>query len=260
MKTLHSFYTSSSIPHRCISESLQRLSPEELEIIPVNIYGRLFDFTARQKPKNVFMSICDYSQEVHDWINDHQSDINIFLLMDKSLGESNAELWNFICASKVKVIANSNLVDTIPPQFLSYENKYDSSVFYDRKMERNDKIAIMSNGDDKEKEKTEPLLYPNDTLKINIFNNPKWESPQNLGLLDPLQLSIVLNTFKCFLDFSSNLQLEAQACGITSIDINGDLKQAIVDNKVLPQVDKLDKRTYDYFTEHEILPYIRNNI
>ena len=259
MKTLHTFYTAQSIPHRCISQSLYNKTSEDLEIQTVSVFGRLFDYTERTKPKNVFLSICDYSQEVHDWINEYQHDINIFLLLDKALGENNADLWTFFCQSKVKVIANTTLVQNIPPHFLTYDNKYDSSTFQNREQTRNDRIAVMSSGQDEDRAKINELLYPNTKLKINIFNDANWPSDQNLGMLDPVQLNDVLNTYNKFIDLSSNLMLEAQACGITPIDISGDIKQAIEDNKVLAPVTKLENRTYDYFTEHEVLPYIRKN-
>ena len=60
MKTLHIFYTAQSIPHRCISQSLYNAGAEDMEIQTVNVFGRLFDFTERAKPKNVFFSICDF--------------------------------------------------------------------------------------------------------------------------------------------------------------------------------------------------------
>jgi hypothetical protein len=260
MKTLHIFYTAQSIPHRCISQSLYNAGAEDIEIQTVNVFGRLFDFTERAKPKNVFFSICDYSQEVHDWINDHQQDINIFLLLDKTLGEKNTDLWTFLCQSQVKVIANTNLIQDIPSQFLTYDNKYDSSTFNNREQSRNERIAVMSSGQDEDRVQINELLYPKTKLKINIFNDINWASDQNLGMLDPVQLNDVLNTYSKFIDLSSNLTLEAQACGINCIDTSsGDIKQAIEDNKTLAPITKLENRTYDYFTKHEVLPYIRKN-
>lgn len=259
MKTLHTLHTAQSIPHRCITQSLYNLGGDDLEVQTVNVYGRIFDFTERTKPKNVFLSICDYSQEVHDWINEYQNDINIFLLLDKALGENNQDLWTFFCQSQIKVIANTTLIQNIPPHFLTYDNKYDSTVFRNREQNRNDRVAVMSNGQDEDRAKINELLYPKTKLKINIFNDAKWVSDQNLGMLDPAQLSDVLNTYDKFIDLSANLTLEAQACGINSIDPSGDIKQAIEENKTLGSVTKLENRTYDYFTEHEVLPYIRKN-
>ena len=260
MKTLHIFYTAQSIPHRCISQSLYNVEDKDLEIQTVNVFGRLFDFAERTKPKNVFLSICDYSQEVHDWINEYQQDINIFLLLDKTLGEKNTDLWTFLCQSQVKVIANTNLAQGIPAQFLSYDNKYDSSTFNNREQSRNNRIAVMSSGQDEDRIQINELLYPKTKLKINIFNDHNWVSDQNLGMLDPVQLSNVLNTYEKFIDLSCNLTLEAQACGIDCIDVSsGNIKQALEDNKTLAPVAKLENRTYDYFTRHEVLPYIRKN-
>ena len=258
-KTLYSFFTQQSIPHRCIQHHLSRLSDDEFEVQTVQVYGRLFDFTARTNPKNVFMSITDYTQEVHDWVNDYASKVNIFLLMDKSLSEKNQELWQFLCQSPIKIIANTNVVKNIPPAYLTYENKYDDTVFTNQNKERNDKIAVMSNGNDEDKKRVTDLLYPNTKLKLIVFNDAAWETPQNLGMLDPVQLNKVLNTYDSFVDLTDNLHLEAQACGIKNIDISGDLKESIENAKVVADIPKLDKRTYSYFTEHEVLPYMRKN-
>ena len=106
---MHTFYTAQSIPHRCISQSLYNKRGEDLEIQTVNVFGRLFDFTERTKPKNVFLL---YAITLKKFMIGSmvQHDINIFLLLDKSLGENNADLWTFFCQSKVKVIANTTLM------------------------------------------------------------------------------------------------------------------------------------------------------
>ena len=104
----------------------------------------------------------------------------------------------------------------------------------------------MSSGQDEDRAKINALLYPNTKLKINIFNDANWPSDQNLGMLDPIQLNDVLNTYNKFIDLSSQPTLEAQACGISPADISGDIKQAIEDN-ILAPVAKLENRTYDYF-------------
>ena len=116
MKTLYTFYTAQSIPHRCISQSLYNKTSEDLEIQTVSVFGRLFDYTERTNPKNVFLCLYGLSQEVHDWINEYQHD-KIFSVLDKSLSENNAELWTFFCQSPIKVIANTTMVKNIPPHF-----------------------------------------------------------------------------------------------------------------------------------------------
>lgn len=259
MRTLHTFYSHKSIPHRCISNCLNQHHSEDFQCIPVAVYGRLFDFTKRNRPSSVFLSLSDYSQEVHDWVEDYQNSVNIFLLLDKKIGTDNSDLWSYLCASNIKMIINSHFTPDAPSNHLSYDSRYDSACFSNKGQDRNDKIAVMSDSVQSNKDIINELLYPNTKLKINIFNDVDWETPQNVGMLDPVQLNEVLNHYSVFVDLTSSMQLEAQACGIPYIDTSGDLKQDITDNKFKSEIDKLDKRTWAYFTEHEVLPYIRNN-
>lgn len=261
MKKIASAFSNRSIPHRCMTMAIQKNSPEDMQFQVVNAQGRLFDYYAREKPDGLFMSILDYTQEVHDFIGEYQDACKIYLLMDKDLGKDNDDLWGFLCQSMVKVIVNTSVVrrDT-PSSFLTYDNKYDETCFINTNQKRNDKIAIMSNGEPEciDRLKKE-ILYPATKLKVNVFNDVSLHSSQNLGMLDPRSLNAVMNEYGSFLDLTDSLALESQACGIKYLDHTGDWKESIEKQKTMPEITHLDKRTFTYFTEHEIIPYIRKN-
>lgn len=263
MKKFATAFSQKSVPHRCVSVALQNtLQDENTSLEVVNVYGRLFDYYARYKPDAILMSILDYSQEVHDFITEHQTDCKIFLLFDKDLGPENDELWNYLTNSQVKLIVNTKVVKRqVPPIYLTYDNKYDNTCFANLSQERNGKIALMSDGKTETIEKSiTPVLYPNTKHKINVFNDTSIHSHQNLGMLDPRSLNIVLNEYSYFIDLTDDLTLEAQACGIKNLDLSDGIEKAIESGKATPEVPLLDKRTFEYFTKHEVVPYIRKNI
>ena len=263
MKTFATAFSNKSIPHRCVSIALQNHLPDDkTKFEVVNVYGRLFDYYARHKPDALFMSILDYTQEVHDFINEHQTDCKIFMMFDKDLGPENDQLWDFLTASQLKLIVNTKIVKRqVPPVFLTHDNKYDDTCFKNTESERNGKIALMSNGDPEVNEKKIiPVLYPNTKHKINVFNDSSIVHSQNLGMLEPRSLNTVLNEYSYFIDLTDDLALEAQACGIKNLDVSEGIQQAIESEKVTPEIPLLDKRTFEYFTQHEVVPYIRKNI
>ena len=261
MKKFASVFSHRSIPHRCITTSIQNNNLEDMQFQVVNAHGRLFDYYAREKPDGLFMSILDYTQEIHDFITEHQDSCKIYILMDKDLGKDNDDLWGFLSQSMVKLIVNSNVVRRdIPSNFLTYENKYDDTCFKNTNQKRNSKTAIMSNGEPESLDRLkQEILYPVTKLKVNVFNDVSLHSPQNLGMLDPRSLNMVMNEYSCFLDLTDSLALEAQSCGIKYLDSTENWKEAIEQEKTKPEVTQLDKRTFSYFTQYEIIPYIRKN-
>lgn len=261
MKKIASVFSNRSIPHRCMTMAIQRNNIEDMQFQVVNAQGRLFDYYAREKPDGLFMSILDYTQEVHDFIGEYQDSCKIYILMDKDLGKDNDDLWGFLSQSMAKLIVNTSVVRRdIPSSFLTYDNKYDETCFKNTNQKRNGKTAIMSNGEPECLERLkQEILYPVTKLKTNVFNDASLHNPQNLGMLDPRSLNIVLNEYSSFLDLTDSLALESQACGIKYLDSTGNWKESIEQEKTIPEITHLDKRTFTYFTQHEIIPYIRKN-
>lgn len=64
-------------------------------------------------------------------------------------------------------------------------------------------------------------LYPNTKSKIRLFNNPNINHPQNLGMVNELEKSLILKEAEYYLDIDNgSYSIEAQAAGCKIINLN----------------------------------------
>ena len=243
--------------NRCIIE----LQQKSHNIIRNPVHGNLFSIYQYEKPEYIFLSASEYTQEFQDFLTDHSYDTNVFLFIDNEEHIQNSQLvefWN--SRSSLKIIANKNHKNRYTNCIAEYGDMYNEKVFYDRQLQRNDRIAIILSNDNNKNDILQEILYPNVfDHKLVVFNNPDFKSPVNLGILNSSDLAIVLNIYGAVLDMDQKLYLQAQACKTKYYDIsNIQVKEAILNQNFKISNLDLNNHTYLKFVTEKILPHIRN--
>jgi vacuolar-type H+-ATPase subunit H len=69
---------------------------------------------------------------------------------------------------------------------------------------RNDKIAVLLSDDNQKNDQyLQNILYPMTKEKLVLFNSMSYRHSQNVGILNPTDLCLILNTYKCLLDLDN---------------------------------------------------------
>lgn len=226
-------------------------------IIFNTVHGNLFNIYQQHKPEYIFLHTSEYTQEFQDFLMDHSDDSNIFLFVENEIdNHSLIEFWN---SRRIKIIANTKYKNHYTNCITTYEKMYNEKIFRNRALARNDKIAVILSAENSNNNAIQEILYPNNFgRKIVVFNNPEFQSPVNLGMLNAPDLSIVLNSFDALIDVDQQLYLEAQACNINYYDIETiHPKEAVMNNNFKKLNVNLDNYTYTKFTTEQILPNIK---
>ena len=257
MKKTILLHDASNQTSKNINKSIMDLTHESHNIILNTVHGNLFNIYQQHKPSYIFLNASEYTQEFQDFLMDHAGDTSIFLFIENNIDNTSLiEFWN---SRPVKIIANVQYKNLYNNCVAVYDKMYNEQIFNNKKLNRNDKIAVMLSADNSKNNTIQEILYPNNfDRKVVVFNNPEFQSPVNLGILNASDLSIVLNSFDGLIDIDQQLYLEAQACNIKYYDIQTvNPKEAIINNNFKTLNANLNDYTYLKFTTEQILPNIK---
>lgn len=239
---------------------IKNISTEkDTHLLFTSLHGKLFAMYDQHKPDFLLWPVSEYTQELQDFITEYNTNIKIVLIVDVVIPQE--ELNTFLNSrNNVVMIIQDDLTAKYRNTILRYGRMYDDEVYHASDLERNDKIAaLLSTDNDKNHRMLDEIIYPNNKHdhKIIVLNNPEFESPVNLGIFNYSDLSLILQTFKGVLDIDKTFQLEAQVCGIKYFDIdNGNILDAIDNDKCCDIIDDVSKHTYSHFVQHDLLPHL----
>lgn len=257
MKKIILLHDASSQTSKNINKSIIDSTYESYDTIHNNIHGNLFNIYQQYRPAYVFLNASEYTQEFQDFLMEHSSDTNIFLWIENNI--DNQQLIEFWNSRQIKIISSTEYKHFYTNCIATYNKMYNEAIFNNQELDRNNKIAVMLSADNTKNSIIQEILYPNNFgRRVVVFNNPEFQSPVNLGILNALDLSVVLNSFDAFIDIDQQLYLEAQACRIKYYDIETmNPKEAILNNKFKTLDANLEDYTYIKFTKEQILPHIK---
>jgi len=239
---------------------IQNLNPiisDDNEIIALSVHGNLFELFYAHKPNIVILPANEYTQEFHDFINEHNKSCKIIIFVNVNIpDEQLIEYWNI---NKIILAGKKQCLITVLENPLLYSKLYDSNIFYriDPNKPRNDKIAVMlSENNQKNIDIIGPMLYPYSNEKLVLFNSPTFNPAQNVGMLNQYDACLILNTYMCLIDLDDKYSIEAQVCGIDNIEIENDISSNIA-NKILKNTQyDLDTSSFKYYIQNQFLPTI----
>lgn len=209
------------VNYRSLVKNLARNHSEQYDINIQPLHRNLFNIIHHYQPATIFLPVAEYTQEFHDCISEYHKNISFILLIDKEV--PNFSLIEFWQNCGVKIIVNTKYAEHYTKHTkLEYKGLYDSDIFYDTNSERNSKTAVILSADHSTNTSIlTPYLYPtcHDSVLV-LLNNPEYKHPQNIGIFNNVDLSIVLNTFSYLIDMDQHFTLEAQACRIPLVEYN----------------------------------------
>ena len=232
---------------------------EDYSIIFSKFHGKLLSTIQKYKPAIAMLSSSEYTQEFHDFISEYHTQIKIFLIIYSPI--NNEQLNNFLDNTNVQIIKNTISSHNYKKTIAEYNNLYDDKLFYDHKLERNNKIVALLSLDNQKNSVLEKITYPNKKYRIVALNNPNFKSPINLGLCNYSDLSYIFNTYDKVIDIDQRFRLEAQASNIPylSFDLTEEsIVNNIENNITVPCVENIETYTYDFFVKQTLLPHLRN--
>jgi len=243
--------------NKCINKSLvQLMDHQKTQLLFHKFHGQLMHIYQTQKPAQVIWPISEYSQEIHDFINEYR-ECEVILLMDAVI-DSDVDMTSFFnqCPN-VKVIAPESRSSLYINCVATYDRCYDSYVFSFINHTKNNKtLAILSMDNDKNKI-LDPLIYPNANNPIVAINNPDFISPINIGIASPEHLSLMFNEYSAVIDLSGNYELECSACKINYIDYHADIVEAYNNQIFTDPIEDLENKSYEYLVKTQILSLIK---
>jgi hypothetical protein len=230
---------------------------ENDEIIAVSVHGNLFELFYAHKPNIVILPAHEYTQEFHDFINEHNKTIKIIIFINTNIkDEQIIEYWHL---NKLILAGKKEYLITKSENPLLYSKLYDSNIFNRISPEkpRNDKIAVMlSENNEKNIEIISPLLYPYSNERLVLFNSITYNPPQNVGVLNQYDACLILNSYQSLIDLDDKYSIEAQVCEIDNLQTENDLSHNIT-NKILKKTQyDLDTSSFKYYIQNQFLPTI----
>jgi hypothetical protein len=243
-----------SIVRHLIKETKENNS---LSFLVENIHHKLFDVSYINKPQLAIFPIVEYTQEIHNYIESFNKEIDICLYIDHDIDHD--ELINFFKKTSCKYICHKNFSNMFL-NALSFDIFYDDSTFYKiENLERNQKIAIsLSSNNELNQKNLENILYPNkQNYPIVLFNNSSFKHPQNIGIYNESDLNYILNLFSYFIDLDQQFLLEAAVSGIKIIDSPSNIDENIQNNQFNTSFkDSLQNIKCSQLVKEKIIPYI----
>lgn len=233
---------------------VKNLDSDKTNILFNSWHGQLFNVYQKHKPDIMLWPSSEYTQEFHDFVTDHHTDIKIFLIVDVPITQPEVNL--FINNTSVKIIKNKNYTFSYINTVAEYGSLYDHEIFMDQQLQRNNKIiAILSSNNEKNHQLLDDVIYPNQ-YPVVVVNNPEFKSVVNLGVINYNDLAFIMNTYTQIIDIDNLFALEASACNIQNIDISDKNVANAIDNKIIKTpIANLDAHTYDRFVTQHIIPH-----
>lgn len=236
--------------NRTYTPLIQNLS-KKIDSTLLSLHNNIFDLYHKIQPKTVILPIYEYTQEFHDFVDAFKDKINIILFMGEI---EHQDLTTYCTNFKIKTIRRTT--DSCSNS-LGYEHLYDSTIFINNNLIKNDKIlTILHSDSDINHKLLDPILYPKTQTKIVLINNPEFKHPQNIGVANSFDMAILLNQFGSLLDISGAYNIEAQACGIRNISIENDIINNIQQNILVPKIHNIEKYSITNFVNNQLLKFI----
>lgn len=261
MKKTILFHDASNTVAKNINNLIIQDIYNKANVIRHKTHGQLFAIYQKAKPQIVFLTASEYTQETHNFILDHVGDCQIYLIID--IDVNNADLMTFWDKTPIKRIVNKEISQQLSNSSIAFGKMYNPNMFFDQKLQRNNKIAVILSNNTKDNESVYDITYPNkvEDKSIIVLNNAEFESPVNLGIFNGADFAMILNTFDALIDISGDFALEAQACNIKYYNIDNQTPKQAIENKAFKNLDaNLSDCTYEKFVEEKLLPDIRNII
>lgn len=234
---------------------------EDMVIVGTNLHGNLFDIYHINKPNIIITCASEYSQEMHDFIHEFHDSVKIGIFLNVVV--TNTELLSFWKDNKIFCIGPRDRIDQqLMDQSYLYSKLYDSRIFKLQEHTRNDKIAVLlSSDDDKNNQILASVLYPVSHEKLVLFNSATYKHPQNVGVLFPPDINLVLNKYNKLLDLDNLYNIEAQVCGITNILIDDNILYNIQNDKTVTNLEfDIIESSYEYFINSILFPALKEKI
>lgn len=230
---------------------LQKIGDSK-KVIATNLHESIFDVYHKIKPDMVIVPIHEYTQEFHDFVVSFKDKIDIVLYTGNVFHD---EIIKYYLSNKIKIIGSNQLPEA--DNVLRYSYIYDDQIYKNLDQERNDKIlVILSNDNDKNHSLLDDILYPKTKIKLCLTNNHTFKHPQNIGVTNTNDLSVVLNSFGSLIDIDSNFTIEAQACNINNILVSDNLINNIQNKTYIDHISNIEEYTITNFVNNKILKFL----
>lgn len=242
--------------YRSIVRHLSKKTQQDISFKIENVHQKLFDLSYVARPAAVVLPIVEYTQEIHNYIEQFHKTTKIFLYVDVSIGNDdlvqflNQTNCSYICEKSINFQFNNRL---------EIDNLYDDALFYRiPHTKRNNKVAIALSADNKKNDIIKDILYPKlQDYKIVLFNNPEFQSIQNIGIFNEADLNYILNTFSYFLDIDEEFIVEASLSDINIISASSnDIIQDIKSQNFVKSLDTTKVIKCSELINDIILPYL----
>lgn len=196
-----------------------------------NLHDNIYDTCLSSRPSTIILQIEEYTQEIHQFINDKSLyDKKIILTVDNcpSLFEKYKNLITDLHKNQLLNLSLILPVDLYAPliengvdqnKLIPYNRLYNNIIFNTNNSIRNNKILVILDRDISCLDYVKPYLYPNTNKPIVMVNNPEVDYDQNIGLMFDSDMNNALNSFGSVLDLSKSYEAEIIACGIPSYTI-----------------------------------------
>lgn len=220
----------------------------------LNLHNRAFDTLSQVDADCIVLSLNEYTQELHDLVS--STDKNIILHIN-TFHKNMSDIIQYL-NSKNNISYLTHLTNEQLPidKIITYTELYDDQIFVNQNTERNDKIAVILSSNNEENNILKSLLYPKTKLKLSLFNNPEFNSAQNVGNLTDVDLAEVLNSFSCVVDVSQQFRLEANACECPYIICDKNLEINIQQKNIEQPIKNLSSLTFKKFIDNTLIKLI----
>jgi hypothetical protein len=218
-----------------------------------SLHGNAFDTFNQVMPDMVILPIYEYTQELHELVNAFKDKSRFALFMGDV---NNDSLIDYCNKNNIMIISKESKKQFKLPNHITYDYLYDSNLFSNKNLQRNDKLlVILSSNNDTNHKKLDNLLYPHTKSKLCLINNPDFEHAQNIGMANELDISHLMNTYGSLIDIDNNYIVEAKVCGIKNIELEDSVPIGESKEKTLDiDINKCDAK---YFVQNKLLPIIQ---
>ena len=235
---------------------------DDIQLMSASVHGNLLEIYYQTKPEFVVLPANEYTQEFHDFISEYYKNTKIILFLNGHV--DNKDIFKFWNDHNISIVGKSIyfIESNNTELWIKYDLLYDNTI-YSRmnNTTRNNKVAVILSSDNtKNNSLLSSLLYPMSSERLVLFNSATYKHPQNVGILNPADTCVILNTYKSLVDIDDNFRLQAQVCGITNISTDGNLLNNIRENTTKEIIENADQLSYNNFFKEIFSPKIIRKI
>lgn len=243
--------------YRSLIRHLSLLHNESISVQVSNLHNNIFDTAYMFKPDILFYPFVEYTQEVHNYVENYHNKQKIVFYVDFAIENSN--LINYLSQTYCTFIVKNNTTQ-FDSKVLSFDYLYDDTIYRAiSDIPKNNKIAVsLSNDNAKNKVSLESHIYPNECeYPIVLFNNPEFKHPQNVGIYNEQDLNYVLNNYLYFVDIDEEFELEAAATNCLWLRGDSNFIEQIKTNQISNRFIKTHKQyRVSSFIKEQLIPYL----